>query len=187
MTLADGGRLTAWRPEWGDPTLSGYVLTAAYAGAVVLGLVLLASRRLPAKLRRFWWFTTGLYLLIGINKQLDLQTLLTMVGRRFVLYEGWDEQRHLLGAVFVAVLALLAAVSLPAWWRSLRTAEAPERHALGSVALLVLFVLLRAATFRGVAPVPEAAWNVLHLHRILELACVVLMIVAMKERLSRRS
>ena len=69
--------VAAWRPGIGDPTAVG-------------------------------WATVVFYLVaLGLNKQLDLQSLLTAVGRDIAVAQGWYAQRKGVQLVFVAVVALV--------------------------------------------------------------------------------
>ena len=85
LAASVGGR---WRPGIGDPTIMGWVTVAAYLVAA-LGCGLAAwcepdfdgSRRPRSRPSRFWLALTTLLVALGINKQLDLQTFVTQVGR----------------------------------------------------------------------------------------------------------
>ena len=67
-----------WKPGIGDPTVYGWLAAAAYA----LGALLCwrASRRAPARERKFWLIAMALLAFLAINKQLDLQTLFAGVA-----------------------------------------------------------------------------------------------------------
>ena len=88
-----------WHFGIGDPTPIGWFTVFAYlAATLACGRVWLADRR---AVRRgspgspiFWMVLTVLLLLLGINKQLDLQTLLNDVGRRMAKAEGWYDVRR---------------------------------------------------------------------------------------------
>jgi len=65
------------------------------------------------------WWTLALGLLaLGVNKQLDLQTALTEIGRILAVQNGWYERRHdvqlefIYGVVGVASLTAVAMVYL---------------------------------------------------------------------------
>src|SRR5438105_1302226 len=80
-----------WRPGIGDPTFIGWLTVVAYAGAAVLCIRdALREKEAPAR-RAFWSILGVMMILLGINKQLDLQTWLTITGRRIALTEGWYE------------------------------------------------------------------------------------------------
>ncbi|RYG87135.1 MAG: hypothetical protein EON58_21005, partial [Alphaproteobacteria bacterium] len=75
----------------GDPDIVGWLTVVAYLVAALLSF---ASYRKPTMMpspgekayssllvrRRFWLLVTITLIALGINKQLDLQTLLTSVG-----------------------------------------------------------------------------------------------------------
>ena len=91
-----------------------------------------------------------LLLALGVNKQLDLQTLLTEVGRGMAKAQGWYPMRQryqdvFLGSVAVAGLAVLVVLGFLARRTLLRRGPA-----LVGVVLLVCFVLVRAASFHHV-------------------------------------
>src|SRR5262245_10609472 len=90
----DGG----WRPGIGDPTPMGWATVVAYLlAAVACGWAAVEDRRVGRRTGRgrpaFWWILAVLLLLLGINKQLDLQTWFTTVGRRVAREQGWYARR----------------------------------------------------------------------------------------------
>ena len=99
---------------------------------------------------RIWGRLALLILLLGINQQLDLQTLLIQSGRALAEAEGWYPYRRLVQRAFFGVFAggFLLLVSLAAWrWRAFL-----NRHRLVTLGLAILigFVLMRAADFNHV-------------------------------------
>ena len=100
--------------------------------------------------RRAWLAISALFLALGINKQLDLQSALTETGRVLAHYQGWFEQRQLVQLAFIALVAiicLIAAIALLLWTRS---APTPTRLALIGTSMVLGFVLIRAASFHHV-------------------------------------
>ena len=75
-----------WRPGIGDPTFMGWLTVAAYAIAAFTAL--LAARRAgraPGTTRGsrgMWLLVAAFMALLCLNKQLDLQSLLTDIGRQ---------------------------------------------------------------------------------------------------------
>ena len=102
MTLAFGG----------DPSVLGWTITVAYA--------LVAWRCLHAAGPRWFWITLGVLLaLLCVNKQLDLQTLVTAGARAMAKEQGWYADRRGVqvaalvgGLTVVSVLAGIVAFSL---------------------------------------------------------------------------
>ena len=121
------------------------VVVAYLAGAIACGW---AARLTGLRRDRLFWAGTGVLLvLLGLNKQLDLQTQLTEAGRWMARHEGWYGSRRLVQAAFVLALGAAAFVSLAALSAGLRRSAASVRLAAVGIVLLFSFILLRAASF----------------------------------------
>jgi hypothetical protein len=99
---------------------------------------------------RIWRRLALLILLLGINQQLDLQTLLIQGGRALAEAEGWYAYRRLVQSTFFGLFAFgfLLLASLAAW----RSRAFLNRHRLVTLGLAILigFILIRAADFNHV-------------------------------------
>ena len=142
-----------WTPKIGDPTIGGWVTVVLYllaAGSCWISARELVLEDIASNERRAWWAISALFLALGINKQLDLQSALTETGRVLAHYQGWFEQRQLVQLAFIALVAiicLIAAIALLLWTRS---APTPTRLALIGTTMVLGFVLIRAASFHHV-------------------------------------
>ncbi len=96
---------------------------------------------------KIWLGIALLMLALGINKQLDLQSALTELGRVVASYQGWYEHRQGIQLVFLLALAAacLAAVG-GLLLISRRLARGTLLAAVGT-ALVAGFVVIRAASF----------------------------------------
>jgi hypothetical protein len=108
-----------WTPGIGDPTIGGWVTVALYllaSGSCWISAQKLGLEDIPrSNERRVWRVISVLFLALGINKQLDLQTALTEAGRVVAQYQGWYEQRQFVQLVFIALAAmtcLIVAITL---------------------------------------------------------------------------
>ena len=129
-----------------DPSGFAWFIVAAYfAGALA---AFAASR--SGNDARFWLGVSLLLLLLGLNKELDLQSLLTEVGRNLTKAIGIYEQRRLLQGLFLLLLAGAAAFAVLRLTRMLRRSSAPTRAAAVGIAILLAFILLRAASFHHI-------------------------------------
>ncbi len=150
--LSIGGLLfgeVRWRPEIGDPTVDGWLIVVAYVLAAAL--CFRRSRTDPA--RWVWLGLATLLLLLAINKQLDLQTLLTDLGRELARYQGWYARRREVQRVFVLVIgAATVLATLFGAWFALRSSAGSLRLALIGVGLLGVFIVIRAASFHHLDP-----------------------------------
>ncbi len=106
MTTSNDGR---WELGIGDPTVIGWSTVADYGTA--MALCYLSSRRLPpGPHRQFWFYMAVVMAILGLNKQLDLQTWFTQTGRDLALENGWYERRRLVQGIFIAWLVLVGFV-----------------------------------------------------------------------------
>jgi hypothetical protein len=146
--------LLHWHPQFDNPDFRGWSVVAAYViAAVFCARAALVWRRMGPEERRFsavWWLSALGLLFLGINKQLNLQTLLIVLCRRAAFAGGWYEQRQSAQMVFSAVLTVAGLVALWFVRSRLRRFFALNPTALIGVTLLLLFVLIRAVSINHV-------------------------------------
>jgi hypothetical protein len=89
-------------------------------------------------------------LLLGVNKQLDLQSALTALGRYVAREQGWYDRRQELQIVFIIVVAALGCAALA--WLAWLVRRASRGRLLAIIGLIVVltFVLIRAFSFHHV-------------------------------------
>jgi len=145
-----------WYSRMGDPTVAGWTITIAYFLVTLLcwraGLkekTINVNIQKPGR-HAVWFGLSILFFVLGINKQLDLQTLLTVVGREIAQANGLYESRREIQLIFVIFFTLFCFSSIVAlsWW--LRDCWRRYLIPLLGVALLVSFVVIRAASFQHV-------------------------------------
>jgi hypothetical protein len=139
-----------WTPGLGDNTPIGWFTVGIYAICFSLS-ALLAKRELrEGEFGRFWLVLAVLLLLLGVNKQLDLQSWLTQFGRDLALSQGWYGQRQGVQIVFIVIMMLGGVLAL--LWGSWRWRDLWQMHSWACVGLVLLgvFVLVRAASFHHV-------------------------------------
>lgn len=171
-----------WTPGIGDPTFGGWLTVALYfVAAVVCWRV---ARRLggtDAGLRTevFFWRAIGvLFLALGINKQLDLQSAFTEIGRVFAVTQGWYEQRETVQLYFIVVVAAICLLVTATLVMLIRKAPAAAWFAVLGTAVVLTFVVIRAASFHHVdhfigTTVLGLRWN-----WILEIGGILLVLIA---------
>ena len=145
-----------WYQRMGDPTVAGWTITIAYFLVTLLcWRAGLKEKTINASIQQteghvLWFGLSILLLVLGINKQLDLQTLLTALGRDIAQANGLYESRREIQLVFVILFALFCFSSLVvlSWW--VRDCWRHYLIPLLGFALLVSFVVIRAASFQHV-------------------------------------
>jgi hypothetical protein len=199
------GWIGSWRPGIGDPTLVAWVIVAGYlvasflcwqvyrglragAGAtapgtpwLVLGAVVSGSERisqmpLPTRLRALWSGLALVLLLLGINKQLDLQTALSEAARFLWRRQGWYGVRQVAQVVFIV------GVGLAGVWL-FRTVVLLARGNIEQLALvlagtvfLICFVAIRAASFHHIDDLLGSNFVGFRLNWLLELGGIALVV-----------
>lgn len=132
--------------------------------------------------RRFWQGLLLGLIALGINKQLDLQSALTELGRISAQHQGWYENRAQVQEAFIAGtgilgLTLLAALVFLAWGSHGATLSALA----GGFALLV-FVMVRAASFHQVDRLLSVDLGGLRYNWIVEMGALTWILVSTARR-----
>ena len=146
------GLIGNWSPGIGDPSVGGWLTVALYvAAAAVVGRLL---RRWPGSKAPheiwFWRLLFAALVLLGINKQLDLQSAFTELARLMAFKQGWYAERRQVQLAFIAGSAIMGLTLLAATAHLIWGAPRATWWALGGSTALVLFVLVRAASFHHV-------------------------------------
>lgn len=137
-----------WRPGIGDPTFMGWFTVFAYAVAALLCYrafrVQAGSER---RSRKMWMWLTVQFAALAINKQLDLQSLFTQIGRDLARQGDWYGSRHVVQFAFITGLAALAlfAVGYLVW--KMRHSLRANGLAIAGTVFIIAFVVIRAASF----------------------------------------
>ena len=141
-----------WHPGIGDPTFVGWLTVFAYLLASVLCLRAAFSANGMRSRRQvlFWLLLAPLLFALGINKQLDLQTWLTLVCRKMAIYEGLYERRRLIQFIFIVGVAGLGAWGFGRMWKLVKGESREVKVALAGLLFLIVFVVIRAASFHHI-------------------------------------
>jgi hypothetical protein len=164
---------TQWRPELGDNHLMGWVTVGVYLVAAVAAV--LVARRLTApdavtrRERWFWRITAAILLLLAVNKQLDLQSLLTVFARCHAQLSGWYEDRRGVQEAFIYLVAAGGILGFALSAYLLRGILGRVWPALAGLAFVCVFVVIRAASFHHVDVLLSSMAAGIRLNWLLEL------------------
>jgi hypothetical protein len=162
-----------WIAGIGDPSVVGWVTVGIYATGVVLAARNAAAAQRSGVPTSFWFVLTAMLLALGLNKQLDLQSWFGQTGRDMAIAQGWYESRRAVQAVFIAVLGA-GAVGALLWARRQWAGLWHEyRWVFGGVTLLLMFIVIRAASFHHIDEFIGIDVGVTTFGRALELAGVL--------------
>src|SRR5688572_25997774 len=165
-----------WELGIGDPTFLGWFTVAAYfAVGIVCFIAARRARVIDPRAYWFWMLFTGFMLALGINKQLDLQSLFTALLKQFAKSTGWYEDRRIFQGIFIGMIALGGlAFAILAWiW----TSRALPQHRLALIGgiFLISFIVIRASSFHHFDEILGKSISFLRMNHVLELggiACV---------------
>ena len=114
---------------------------------------------------------------LGVNKELDLQTLMTVIGRCHAQLNGWYDERQAVQRGFIrtmAVSAFLLALGI-IWF--LRASLRRNILAVVGLAFGLGFVVIRAAGVRDVDKLISTEVMSIRVNWILELSGLVLILL----------
>jgi hypothetical protein len=144
LALTDGAQ---WHPGIGDPTFVGWLTVIVYFVAAVLCIRQTVREEGGSSRRLFWAILSTMMVLLGINKQLDLQTWLTMTGRKLAQTEGWYERRRTFQFWFILTVAFGGFAGFVVLRRLVQEHGSDLRLPLLGIFLVTSFVVMRAASF----------------------------------------
>jgi hypothetical protein len=157
--IADGIR---WQLGIGDPTAAAWLIVAAYALAAAMSFRAFAVARDGERwfaltdpregrdqrmLKRLWLLSAITMVVLGVNKQLDLQSLLLEIVRDRAIADGWYNNRRRYQMDFIVVVTLLGLVTTTFIALSLRRVLRRILPAVAGLAMLTAFVVMRASSF----------------------------------------
>jgi len=183
MPATGDGLVGNWSPGIGDASFVGWLTVIAY---LVTGWrCYLAARRITGPMaalsdarreKTFWAILTALFLMLGINKQLDLQSLLTEIGRILARDEGWYEERASVQRAFILVVGALGVAAAGAAIFLVRRATRGAWIAALGATLVTAFVVIRAASFHHIDRMISISWFGLKTNWLLELSGIAVVL-----------
>ena len=184
-SLHGPGWIGNWSPGMGDPTIMGWLTIVLYAlGAwLCYRLATKHSSRLRQREGRLWWILALGLLALGINKQLDLQTALTEIGRNVAVQQGWWEGRQEVQIEFIYGVAAVAGFTAIALAFLARKAPLATIFALTGSMCLLAFVVVRAASFHHFDRFIGSEYLGLRMNWILEMGGICIIIAGARWRL----
>ena len=146
----------SWYWGLGDPDAGAILVTFLYF--ITGSLCFFVARRLHleesafhTKSEVFFWIALGtLLILLGINKQADLQSLITLYGRDLFKYFGLYKVRRTFQIAFIAIVALIGSIVVALALSLVRYWNWCCKIAVMGLGFQSAFVVIRAASFHQV-------------------------------------
>jgi hypothetical protein len=179
-----------WRPSFHDNFFMGWLITGSYFSCAFVAALYATflSQMEEKKALQFWWSISVIMILLGVNKQLNLQTLLTEVGRQIAHAQEWYDRRRVVQLMFISILSasfMAAFIGLAIIFRDLLM-----RYLLAFCGLLLLlsYVIIRAASFHHISELIQYDLEGSKMNGVLELAGIYfVMWTGLKEMLLSRT
>lgn len=162
----------------------GWLTVAAYALAASLCLIAAWRSRIDespaagARLRRLWLGVATLMLFLCVNKQLDLQTLLTRIGRELAIRGGWYGNRRIVQFVFVVLVAAVAIAGFRFIVRGTRSILKERKLLLFGLCFLIVFIIVRALSFHHIGVFLATEIAGIRMNWVLELGGIGLIVIS---------
>ncbi len=179
----------AWAPGFGDRDTYGYVMTIVHLVAAALAVAVALKgpfrSRSPSTERWLWGIGATVLVVLAINKQLDLQSMLVSAARCVARGEGWYEARREYQTEVILGLVIAAAIIVPLLIVLLRKAVPGNLAFVLAMSALVTFVLLRAISFHHLDILFGTNVLSFRLHRWIEVLALVSVILVAGLRLAK--
>lgn len=177
-----------WTFSVGDPTWAGWLATILYFAAAAAVWYRASNLGRPVNKHDMvagadsnfaivWRAGAILLLALAANKQLDLQSLVTGVGRCMALSQGWFWARDGVQVGFAAIVAFGVVGAGIFIARRFRGELEDAKLAVLGFILLAFFVLLRTFSFHGATALFDIRIGVISLNWMLETSALGLIII----------
>ena len=137
-----------WRPQIDNPNFVGWSVVAFYemAALACARAAVLSNSSKSAGPAGIWRGLALALCFLGVNKQLNLQTLLIVIGRHGAVAAGWYGQRRAMQLTFTLAFGLGLGLLL-AWLKTRHGGFFQQNRAiLWGLLILAFFVALRSFT-----------------------------------------
>jgi hypothetical protein len=133
----------------------------------------------------FWYGLSAILFFLGINKQLDLQTLFVAIGRSLANYQGWFDIRRGVQKIFIIGFFFISIISFIGLGIFLKKQVFKNFYIILGVIMIVSYVLIRASTFNHIDFIPENLRVIysIHMKYVLELFGILLVFYGAFKRL----
>lgn len=97
--------------------------------------------------RMFWAIIVGFLIFLAINKQLDMQSALTIAGKCLAKAQEWYANRRIVQAGFITVLLIVILICFIITIFAMRGIFYANIFAIFGLMILLSFIMVRAVSF----------------------------------------
>ncbi|WP_181280534.1 hypothetical protein [Aphanothece hegewaldii] len=145
-----------WQPSIGDPSFMGWVTVGIYfITAFLCSWCAWRTFQLLSiyRFHHYYWLWLGFsicLIILGINKQLDLQSWFTIVGKNLAISQGWYLQRRYIQVAFISGIAFLFIACFFYLSKLVKKDWKIFRLTFFGFLFLSSFILIRASSFHHI-------------------------------------
>jgi hypothetical protein len=157
----------------------GWFTVGSYFACAIVALIAVLVNQMGGRKSCFFWSMISLLMiLLGINKQLDLQSLFTEVGRQIAKSQGWMDQRRIVQFWFIVAFGTIALVAF--LWFAVFMRDLVRRFMVAFTGLFFLlsFIIIRACSFHHFDEILRFKILGAKMNWVLELTGIYLILVA---------
>ncbi len=173
--------LREWLSRCWDTTFWGWLITVSYSLAIFASLYYLKriNRTIDQEKHLLWKYIAGFLIIMGINKQLDFQILLTIIMKMVSHAYDWFEYRRLVQAYFAkGIILIVCFVGISLLYRT-RHVLKKSMGELAGCAILLGFGLIRTSSINHIEKAMVLEHNkISHIHAI-ELVGIAVILIAL--------
>lgn len=168
-----------WSPSIGDPTFMGWLTVFAYFVCFYkcISVLKYKDRIFNDPITRqhmLWILIACTMLLLGINKQLDLQTFFTATARYLAMEQGWYAERQIYQKGFIIGIGIVGLISMMTLVSMFYKVIQVHLFAIVGVCVLMVFVLIRALSFHNMDSFLSESFLGIKANWALELSGIIL-------------
>ncbi len=180
-----------WSPSIGDPTWIGWLTVLAYFTCGYKSYcVLLSSERIfepPIQRQKLLWLSiTLVMILLGINKQLDLQSFFTAAARVVAKEYGWYAERRLYQTSFIVALSIFGLATITVMLGLYYKVRRMHGIAIVGLFALIIFILIRASSFHNIDSFLSSQILGVKMNGLLELSGIALVMINARTLMRKR-
>jgi DNA-directed RNA polymerase subunit RPC12/RpoP len=174
FAVVENGR---WHAGIGDASILGCVTVVVYLVATFRCVVKAKDSKKFGGNYQFWLYLGTFLLLLGINKQLDLQSWLTEFVKDSAQAHGWYERRRPVQIFFIALLGFGLVVALLSLRLFLANSWRHNKLTWVGIILLATFIVMRAASFHHLDVLINRPILGVNINVIFEIGAILLIIL----------
>ncbi|MBB6479501.1 hypothetical protein [Spirochaeta isovalerica] len=158
--------IARWLSRSGDATFWSWVITFLYAVVIILSFLYTRKIRGDKPLHLLWMALSTFLLAMGVNKQLDFQTLLIMGGRYLAWKTGFIRYGWVIQMAAGAIISSLCFAAILYILIRCRSVLNRAKTALAGTAILLLFLFIRIGSITGLRTAMILQYIIFHIHAL---------------------